>query len=314
MKKNYIAVGTTVLAVAGTVGYTIRMFNKFMGRTDDKIPTRDSKLVKEVLHPYADGIYEGVEFLRGEVSEIVYTESHDGLKLAAVCLPAKNPKATIILMHGFRSNPYWDFAGAVRKYSEMGLNLVLPYQRAHGKSEGKYLTFGVKERHDVHSWIKWVKERFGDNEKILVDGMSMGSATVLMASELGYPENVKGIIADCGYTSPYDIVSCVMQDTMHIPKYPFIWMYDAACRIFADFSLKDCSATNAMKVNNVPVFFAHGEADKFVPHWMTKQNYDACKAKKVFVSVPDAGHGMCYLIDRERYERELDQFINTVLN
>ena len=105
-----------------------------------------------------------------------------------------------------------------------------------------------------------------------------------------------------------------MQKKMHIPKYPFIWMYDAACRVFADFSLKECSATNAMKVNNVPVLFAHGEADDFVPHWMTKQNFDACVAEKVFVSVPGAGHGMCYLIDRERYESELDKFISSVLD
>ena len=141
----------------------------------------------------------------------------------------------------------------------------------------------------------------------------MGCATVLMASELGYPDNVKGIIADCGYTSPYDIVSSVMKNNMHIPKYPFIWMYDAACRILAGFSLKECSATEAMKVNTVPVLFAHGEADDFVPYWMTKRNYDACIADKDFVSVPDAGHGMCYLIDREQYENAIDRFIATVL-
>jgi fermentation-respiration switch protein FrsA (DUF1100 family) len=313
LKAKYLIGGTMLLGITGTLLYTLKTFNKCMGRAEDKIPSRDSKLVKEKLQPYADEIYDGVDLLHGENSEIVYTESFDGLKLAAICLPAKNAKATIILMHGFRSTPYWDFAGAVRKYSEKGMNLVLPYQRAHGKSEGKYLTFGVKERRDVHSWIEWVKKRFGDEEKILVDGMSMGSATVLMASELGYPENVKGIIADCGYTSPYDIVSCVMQNKMHIPKYPFIWLYDAACRVFADFSLKECSATDAMKVNAVPVLFAHGEADDFVPYWMTKQNYDACTAQKVFVSVPEAGHGMCYLIDRERYDRELDRFITDVL-
>ena len=313
MKKRYIVGGVALAAISGTVLYTAGMFKKCMGRAKDNIPTRDSKLVKEKRLPYADEIYEGVDWLHGEGSEIVYTQAFDGIKLAAICLPAKEPKATAILMHGFRSTPYWDFAGVVKKYSEMGFNLLLPYQRAHGKSEGKYITFGVKERRDVHSWIDWVKARFGENEKILLDGISMGCATVLMGSELGYPENVKGIIADCGYTSPYDIVSCVMKDNMHIPKYPFIWMYDAACRVFGDFSLKECSATDAMKVNGVPVLFAHGEADDFVPYWMTKQNYDACVAEKYFVSVPNAGHGMSYLIDKEQYNGAIDRFVAEIL-
>ena len=313
MKKRYIVGGVALAAVSGTVLYTAGMFKKCMGRAKDNIPTRDSKLVKEKLLPYADEIYDGVDWLHGDGSEIVYTEAFDGIKLAAICLPAKEPKATAVLMHGFRSTPYWDFAGVVKKYSEMGFNLLLPYQRAHGKSEGKYITFGVKERRDVHSWIDWVKNRFGENEKIILDGISMGCATVLMGSELGYPENVKGIIADCGYTSPYDIVSCVMKDNMHLPKYPFIWMYDAACRAFGGFSLKECSATDAMKVNKVPVLFAHGEADDFVPYWMTKQNYDACTAQKYFVSVPEAGHGMCYLIDKEQYNGAIDRFVEEIL-
>ena len=313
MKKRYIFGGLTLLAIGGTVLYTAAMFKKCMGRAKDNIPTRDTKLVKEKLAPYADEIYAGVEWLQNGNTETVYTEAYDGIKLAALCLPAKNARATVILMHGFRSTPYWDFAGAVKKYSEMGLNLVLPYQRAHGKSEGKYITFGVKERRDVHSWIDWVKERFGDDEKIILDGISMGCATVLMASELGYPDNVKGIIADCGYTSPYDIVSSVMKNNMHIPKYPFIWMYDAACRVFAGFSLKECSTTEAMKINTVPILFAHGEADDFVPYWMTKKNYDTCIAQKDLVSVPNAGHGMCYLIDKEQYEDAIDRFISSVL-
>jgi len=313
MKKRYILGGAIAFAATcGAIGYTATMFHKCMGRAKDSIPSRDSKLVKEKLSPYADEIYEGVDWLRSDNAETVYTEAFDGIKLAAICLPAKNAKATVLLMHGFRSTPYWDFAGAVKKYSEMGMNLVLPYQRAHGKSEGKYITFGVKERRDVHSWIKWITNRFGENEKIILDGISMGCATVLMASELGYPVNVKGIIADCGYTSPYDIVSSVMKNNMHIPKYPFIWLYDAACRVFAGFSLKECSATDAMRINTVPVLFAHGEADDFVPYWMTKQNYDACIAEKDFVSVPDAGHGMCYLIDREQYEGAIDRFITSV--
>ena len=313
MKALCVVGGAVAAAVGGLAVYSAKTFRKVLGRADASVPARDSELVKTKLQPYADHIYDGVELLKGAKTETVYIEAFDGLKLAALCLPAENPRATVILMHGFRSSPYWDFAGIVRKYSGMGFNLLIPYQRAHGKSEGKYITFGVKERRDLHSWIEWAIDRFGEKEKIVVDGMSMGSATVLMASELGYPDNVKGIIADCGYTSPYDIVVKVMRSNMHLPKYPFIWMFGAMCRVFAGFSLKECSATDAMKVNDKPVLFAHGEADDFVPYSMTTQNYDACVAEKILLSVPEAGHGMCYLMDMERYDLELQKFFDKVL-
>ncbi|MBR2460273.1 MAG: alpha/beta hydrolase [Clostridia bacterium] len=309
MKGFYIACGVAIAAVGAMAIYSAGMFRKVLGRSDASVPSRDSELVKTKLQPYADHIYNGVELLHGEKSETVYTQSFDGLKLAAVCLPAEESRATVILMHGFRSSPYWDFAGVIKKYSEMGFNLVLPYQRAHGKSEGKYLTFGVKERRDLLSWVDWTKERFGENEKIIVDGMSMGAATVLMASGLGYPDNVKGIIADCGYTSPYEIISKVMKENMHIPQYPFIWIFGAMCRVFADFSLKECSTVDAMKVNGKPVLFAHGEADDFVPYAMTVENYDACVAEKVLVSVAGADHGISYLVDQKKYDEALDSFL-----
>ena len=41
------------------------------------------------------------------------------------------------------------------------------------------------------------------NKDIFLCGISMGCATTLMAAGLDLPDNVKGIIADCGFTSPW---------------------------------------------------------------------------------------------------------------
>lgn len=314
MKKAlYIGGGAVAAAAIGVMAYSFVTFRKVMGRAEEPFFDGELAQVKPKLVPYAEVIHDSIGLLKSEKTELVYTQSYDGLRLAGLFLPAEDGRATVILMHGFRSTPYGDFSGIVRKYHEMGLNLLIPYQRAHGKSEGKYLTFGVKERRDVHSWINWVTKRLGADEKILVDGMSMGCATVLMASELGYPDNVKGIIADCGYTTPYDIVAHVIKTKMHLPKYPFIIFFGGMCRAFAHFSLKECSATEAMKKNPKPTLFVHGEADDFVPYEMTVKNHDACAAEKVFVSIPKAGHGMCYFTDTEYYDRELERFIEKVL-
>ena len=73
--------------------------------------------------------------------------------------------------------------------------------RAHGKSEGEYIGFGVLDRFDAKKWIDYAIERFGENVNIFLHGESMGGATVLMAGGLNLPKNVKGIISDCPITS-----------------------------------------------------------------------------------------------------------------
>lgn len=305
----FIALGVLLVLSLATVLFVLRIFLKTMGRAEAVIPYEDSKIMqRKDLKPHFNEFSEGMKFI-DENSDKVFVTAYDGIRLAAFCIPCKNARGTVLLMHGFRSSPYVDFGCAKKKYHSMGLNIVAPYQRAHGLSEGKYLTFGVKERYDVFSWIEFINQRFGGD--IFVDGLSMGCATVLMASELGYPENVRGIIADCGYTSPYEIVVSVMKNSMHLPKYPFIWLFNGMCRIFAGFSLSECSAVEAMKKNKTPVLFVHGEADDFVPYSMGKSNHTACIAEKYFLSSKTAGHALCYFEIREEYDKMLESFITS---
>ena len=94
------------------------------------------------------------------------------------------------MMHGFRSNPIHDFSCAFKFYYDKGFNLFVPDQRAHGKSQGKFITYGVKERVDAKCWVDYINTLV-DNGEIYMTGVSMGATTVLMATELSLPQNVK---------------------------------------------------------------------------------------------------------------------------
>lgn len=145
--------------------------------------------------------------------ENVFITSFDGLRLHAKFYAAPDPKAPVqIMFHGYKSAAERDFCGGLREGIDGGFNVLLVDQRAHGESEGKYLTFGVNERFDCLSWANYATERFGRDVKIYLYGISMGAATVLMASALPLPDSVSGIVADCGYTSPKDIIfpSCAI--------------------------------------------------------------------------------------------------------
>ncbi len=227
---------------------------------------------------------------------------------------AKSAAATVILCHGFMGYGIRDFSIVLRTYHEMNFNVLVINQRAHGESGGTTITFGYKERYDIRNWIYFVNSKIGEKTPIVLDGVSMGCASVLMCLGLPLPQNVKAAIADCGYTTPYEIMKKVFCTTSHLPEHPFMDIANLVVKNHAHFSLKSVSATEAMKNNKVPVFFAHGKADDFVPCQMTLENYDACVAQKHLLLVENAGHCMCVLLAREQYLRELKEFLHQFID
>ena len=166
------------------------------------------------------------------------------------------------------------------------------------------MTFGVKEKFDVLSWVDYVIKRFGPETKIFLYGVSMGAATVLMASGLNLPANVKAIIADCPYALPTDIIKKETQDGMKLPYNLFKPAIFASAFIWGHFNLGDKSSNccEAVKKSKIPILIIHGEADGFVPCWMSRQIAEANTDLIQYETFPIADHGMSYMSDTVRYE------------
>ncbi len=250
-------------------------------------------------------IKEGIEWFNNKEKEDIYIDSYDGLRLHAYYVRSEQPdgRKIMLMFHGYRSS-YKDFACAFEYYSSLGFDMIVVDQRSHGKSEGRLITFGVKERFDVVEWVKYTRSRF-TNADIFLDGISMGASTVMMASDL--VDGVKGIIADCGYTSPKEIIICVAK-TMHVPKI-FVYPVGLMARIFGGFNYT-YSSRDALSKTNIPIIMVHGLADGFVPSYMTDLNFDSCNSKKTKVLVENAPHGYSFLVDEERVKAELENFIS----
>ncbi len=246
-------------------------------------------------------IKELIGEMEKEPFEQVYITSFDGLKLAAKYYHFSDSAPLQIQFHGYRSTAVRDFCGGFLLAKRMGRNVLVVDQRAHGKSEGKTICFGIKEKYDCLEWIKYSLNRFGDIP-IMLTGVSMGAATVLMASELDLPENVKCIVADCPYSSPYEIIALQCEE-MGIPSkigMPFVCL---GARIFGNLKLSGESAEKAVKNTKVPILLVHGEADDFVPCDMSRKIYEANPGMITFEIFPDAAHGISFIKDTERYEK-----------
>lgn len=280
----------------------------FVRSDNSRVDDLDDK-INEPLKPYKDIVSLGMDFVLQHPHTQVYTQSFDGLKLAGRYYENEGSDRTIIIFHGYRSSGTRDFSCAVRGYYNMGLNVLLVDQRAHGKSEGRLITFGVKERRDVLSWINYVLENKGNAERIFLGGLSMGASTVLLATGLLLPENVKGIVADCGYTSPVEIIREVAKKSFKVRGIVIIPMLDAFCKLIGKFSIYGISTVDALKYNKIPILFIHGDADSFVPVEMSQRSYDAAQCDKKIVIVKGAEHGLSYLVDTDTVSRALNEFI-----
>ena len=281
-----------------------------------KIPKIIAPLMNGLIGGFSlgelDMVVEGKKFYREEKSESWYTTSFDGLKLHAKYFPCEGARATVIMFHGYRSTSLHDFSGVLPYYRSLGLNLLMCDHRAHGESEGEYITFGVLERFDVLSWTAEHNRRLGDDMPIILDGISMGGATVAYAASLDLPKNVRGIIDDCGYTFPKEQIHYVM-GLMKLPVFPFYHLANTFCRIAAKFSFSDVDARDTLSRTSIPCMFIHGEADDFVLCKMGVECHDACAAKKIMFLCPGAGHGMSYITDTEKCKAMLAEFIDDIL-
>lgn len=244
--------------------------------------------------------------------ETVTITSFDGLQLCADYLPAENSDRTVLLINGYRSlGGKNDFGPVLRRYHELGYNILACEQRAHGRSEGCWIGFGIPERFDVRSWTQMLVKKYRPTA-IFLHGISMGCSTVLMSTATGLPAQVKGVVADCGYTSPWDICKYQVEEQFHLTIFPFLYVTNWLDKMITNYSLREYSCLTAMQHNTLPILFIHGGKDTFVPTKMGKANYDACKAQKKWVCVEEAGHGMSFWIEPERTLREVEMFLGAL--
>ena len=297
----------TLAAVVLGIAYGCFRFAFYVPRRKSFDPEAIELPEGAVYEPYWPDMERWIREVRALPQERMYIKSFDGLTLHGIYYEYA-PGAPIELMfHGYRGTSERDLSGAVQRCFRLGRSALIVDQRGSRFSEGNVISFGINEHKDCLKWVEYVLRRFGPEVKLILTGISMGAATVLMASDKDLPPNVIGILADCGFNSPKDIICDVMQKMGVPPKlgYPFVKL---GAKLFGRFDLEEDSPEQAVQKAKVPVIFFHGESDDYVPCWMSRAVYDACASRKQLVQVPGAAHGLSYLVDMEGYFAAVEAF------
>lgn len=310
MKKRNVA---AALGAAGFAEFLISayFYRRTMVRSEAKVE-RTMKMAGTDWGQYAGFIGERKERFLAWPHEDVWITSEDGLKLHGTFFENRDNKRVVLCFHGYTSEGMKDYIALSDYYLKRGFAMLLVDLRAHGKSEGKYVGFGCLDRKDVLKWIEFVQQICGKDAKLLLHGTSMGAATVLMASGLSLPEQVKGIVSDCGFTSPKEVFTHVLHSMYHMPAFPTIWLADRMNKKLAGYGMDECNAAREVAKSVTPTLFIHGDADTFVPYRMCERLYRNCKANKWMLTVKGAAHAESYYKETGQYEKALDTLLEAV--
>ena len=256
---------------------------------------------------YEERIKNLITDLMNKPYEDVYIRSFDKLKLHARLFENKNTNKVAILCHGYRGTAYRDFSGGATEMIELGYNVILIDQRAHGLSEGHSITFGVRETKDLLSWIEFVKERFGQDIDLVLVGVSMGGHVVLSVANQ-VDKEVK-IIADCPYSSPKAILHNSIK-SVHLPIWLFYFLINLAAILFTHENMSKTSVYDIIKDSENKILIIHGDKDSVVPYTNSLALKEAFPDKIQYELFPGADHGVSYVVDTKRYKEIVRAFLN----
>ncbi|NGT48588.1 alpha/beta hydrolase [Clostridium perfringens] len=250
--------------------------------------------------------------------EDITLKSFDGLNLTSTLIMNENPtNKFIVLVHGVSicyvgSLKYFDI------FYKNGFNVLIVNQRRHGKSEGKYSTYGFYEKYDVNMWIEYLKSRFGNDIIIGLHGESMGAGTVMETIPLN--DSIKFVIEDCGYSNFHELIG--FQIT-HAYKNRLVRKILRPSLIFANFFMKTKAKFSMKKIvpidivssTSLPMMFIHGKEDYFVPWYMAVDLYKAkTKGYKELYLVEGAKHAEALEVNKIIYEKKIMTFIEKALS
>lgn len=300
----------TPFALGGTLYLGSRLLYSYAFNRSDLVPEPGKDLMI-----YANDYYYYYDWLNAQKQterwRLVSKDKKE--ELNAVWVPAEYPsKFSIVIAHGYKGNGM-TMANQAQMFHYMGFNVLLPDNRGHGDTSDPYISFGWRDHYDYLSWIQMIINRVGKESKVYMLGVSMGGATALMLAGENLPSQVKGIIADCGYSSLIDELTYLARKVTNLPLAPVLKTMSLINKIKTGFPFEAVDSVKQLSHAKVPIFIIHGADDDYVPTYMAYENYNAIKGPKQIWIVPNASHAMAFWVNPREYHLQIANFIKSTL-
>ncbi|NBK97802.1 MAG: alpha/beta hydrolase [Erysipelotrichia bacterium] len=238
----------------------------------------------------------------------IYINSDDKLQLHAYeFVNTGHCEQWVIVLHGYMGDAT-QMAYQAHHFYELGYNVLVPDLRGHGLSEGDYIGMGWVDRFDLLAWTHYLIN-VDPNNKIIFYGISMGATTLLNACGEKLPYNVSLAIADCAFTSVWDIFTYQLDASFHLPSFPLLNMLELVNKYRSHYTFKEADTRKQLTKAQIPILFIHSKTDDFVPFKMMEELYQSTSSIKEKLVIKKAWHGASSLVEPKTYWRKVNNFI-----
>ncbi|MFI3164400.1 MAG: alpha/beta hydrolase [Bacillota bacterium] len=272
-------------------------------------------MIRKPPYSYAGGLDREVmkgniteEFLRDFVFEEFKINSPNGYSLyGRYFLQVVPTNKTAIIMHGHAGNINWSYKYA-KIFQDMGYNWLMFDNRGCGNSGGVGYTMGFEESTDLVAIINFARGVV-PNAKIVIHGESLGASTAILALDKDFGEDIKCVIADCGFSDLSEEVKHQLKQK-HLPWY-FVGIFGSLLTEIKDgFFFKQVSPISAIKNGRfkTPIFFIHGKQDVKTPCRMSEEMFDAYQGEKQIYICEQSAHARTFSQDKVKYAEMVEEF------
>ncbi len=219
-------------------------------------------------------------------------------------------KGTVILFPGHLSSKGKELIAVAQVFHRLGYECLLVDFRGVGGSSGDTTTLGAKEARDVAVAMKFVR-KIDRDRPIILYGLSMGSAAVLtaIAHEQISPD---AILLELPYARMLDAVRTRVNKNSHLPTFPIselLVFWGGVEHGFNGFAHNPVDYARQVKC---PTLILNGKLDPWTSQAEIDEIFQHIDAKKQLVTFDRAGHDLLISIDRQRWEKSVAEFLNTV--
>ena len=236
----------------------------------------------------------------------VEIKSKDGLKLVGQWFDYGFDK-TVIILPGRRETLVYSYYYA-NPYKDSGINVLVIDQRAHGLSEGKYSTCGIKESDDVALWMEYLHNELNQKE-IFLHGICVGTCVTTLACHRYKYDYLKAVILDSAFITYKEIYKNHYVESGHslFPVYYEIWAWFS---FFTHCNINNSSPLKFIGDMEVPVLFIWGDKDVYCLPEKSKILFEKCGSQdKQLEWFEGAEHSRVRLNNEERYDALVSDFL-----
>jgi fermentation-respiration switch protein FrsA (DUF1100 family) len=294
-----------LLATAATLGVS--------GATAALLSAVSGFLVYQYLR--ARGQWGTDEPPTGTAEEVSFMSVKDNTRISGWFFAASGPPRgpAVVLCHGIWTGRRECLPLALR-FRAAGYNVLCFDFRAHGRSDGRFISVGHHETDDVIGAVHYLKQRPEvDPTRIGVIGFSMGAAATIQAA--ARCSDIAAIVADSSYATFVDAAKYSFRVVTRMPHFPM-----APLALQSAKWIMHLDATLLRPIDVIgriaprPVMLTHGVLDEIVPVRHAYTLFKAADEPKELWVVPGAHHVGARDEDPDGYFQKVEHFLNDALS